>query len=96
MLNFYVLIMIFMFMVGGAMFTLKCNYLLMMLLSLEFMVLSLYFLLCIYFYLIESDYYFSMIFLSLSVCEGSLGISILISLIFSFGTDYFKSFSALC
>nr|URX54002.1 NADH dehydrogenase subunit 4L [Epicalotermes sp. 2 AB-2022a] len=71
------------------------SHLLATLLSLEFMVLILF--VMIYFYLCfyEYEFYFAMIFLVFSVCEGSLGLSILVSMIRGFGNDYFQSYSVL-
>jgi NADH-ubiquinone oxidoreductase chain 4L len=47
----------------------------------------------IYFYLCLFNYelYFVMLFLVFSVCEGALGLSILVSIIRGFGNDYFQS-----
>nr|QXG82681.1 NADH dehydrogenase subunit 4L [Alleculinae sp. BMNH 1042437] len=84
-----------MFMAGFLVFGMKRKHLLLMLLSLEFMVLSVYLLLFIYFSDLGSDYFFSMVFLTFSVCEGVLGLSILVSLIRTHGNDYFQSFSIL-
>nr|ARH53944.1 NADH dehydrogenase subunit 4L [Mordellochroa milleri] len=79
---------------GGLSFSIKRKHLLLMLLSLEFIVLFLFFLLFNYLSL-SFDLFFSMVFLSFSVCEGALGISILISLVRTHGNDYFNSFSLL-
>nr|URX54431.1 NADH dehydrogenase subunit 4L [Glyptotermes sp. 16 AB-2022a] len=71
------------------------KHLLITLLSLEFLVLSLF--VTIYFYLCLFNYelYFIMFFLVFSVCEGALGLSILVSMIRGFGNDYFQSYSVL-
>nr|AXS65183.1 NADH dehydrogenase subunit 4L [Coleoptera sp. 13 KM-2017] len=84
-----------MFFFGLLSFSVKRKHLLLMLLSLEFIVLSLYFNLFIYLSFIGFEYFFSMIFLTFSVCEGALGLSILVSLIRTHGNDYFGSFSVL-
>nr|AZL35822.1 NADH dehydrogenase subunit 4L [Cosmoscarta heros] len=65
------------------------------LMSLEFIILSLFMIL--YFYLISFDYefYLVLIFLTFSVCEGVLGLSVLVSLIRSHGNDYLNSFSLI-
>nr|ARH53697.1 NADH dehydrogenase subunit 4L [Adrastus rachifer] len=86
---------VFMYLVGLGIFCFKCKHLLLMLLSLEFIVLSLYFglFICMMFY--EYEYYFMMIFLTMSVCEGALGLSILVAMIRSYGNDYFQSFNIL-
>nr|YP_010148417.1 NADH dehydrogenase subunit 4L [Analcellicampa danfengensis]QQV69256.1 NADH dehydrogenase subunit 4L [Analcellicampa danfengensis] len=65
-------------------------HLLMLLLSLEFIVLVLYMLIIFYLNLYEKELFFSMMFLSFSVCEGVLGLSILISMVRMNGNDYFQ------
>nr|YP_009995281.1 NADH dehydrogenase subunit 4L [Ochthebius quadricollis]QNP09671.1 NADH dehydrogenase subunit 4L [Ochthebius quadricollis] len=86
---------IFMYFSGLLVFCLKRKHLLLMLLSLEFIILSLYFNLFIYLSYYNNEYYFSMIFISMSVCEGALGLSLLVSLIRTHGNDYFQSFNVL-
>nr|AYQ19034.1 NADH dehydrogenase subunit 4L [Amarygmini sp. ACP-2013] len=85
----------FMFLVGLFVFSLKRKHLLLMLLSMEFIVLSIYFVMMSYFSVLGNDYFFGMIFLTFSVCEGVLGLSLLVSLIRTHGNDYFQSFSIL-
>nr|WDA94006.1 NADH dehydrogenase subunit 4L [Apotropina sp.] len=85
----------FMLMMGLFMFISSRKHLLSMLLSLEFIVLILFFLLFIYLNLLGYENYFSMMFLTFSVCEGALGLSILVSLIRTHGNDNFMSFSIL-
>nr|AOY39223.1 NADH dehydrogenase subunit 4L [Helophorus sp. BMNH 724835] len=84
-----------MYFIGILSFCLKRKHLLLMLLNLEFIILSLYFMLFIYLSMFNYEFYFSMIFLTMSVCEGSLGLSILVSLIRTHGNDYFQSFNIL-
>nr|ALO70703.1 NADH deshydrogenase subunit 4L [Medon apicalis] len=76
-------------------FCLNRKHFLMLLLSLEFIVLSLYLNLFIYLNEFTYEYYFSMIFLTMSVCEGALGLSILVSMIRTHGNDYFNTFNLL-
>nr|QUS64009.1 NADH dehydrogenase subunit 4L [Zoodes fulguratus] len=83
-----------MFFSGLVVFTSNRKHLLLMLLSLEFIVLSLYLNIFIYLSLLN-DYFFSMIFLTMSVCEGSLGLAILVMMIRACGNDYVLSFSSL-
>nr|YP_010730266.1 NADH dehydrogenase subunit 4L [Ceromasia rubrifrons]WEG23081.1 NADH dehydrogenase subunit 4L [Ceromasia rubrifrons] len=83
------------FFMGVLSFVLNRKHLLSMLLSLEYMVLSLFLLLFIYLNLINYENFFSMMFLVFSVCEGALGISILVSMIRTHGNDYFQSFNVL-
>nr|YP_010282274.1 NADH dehydrogenase subunit 4L [Layahima wuzhishana]UHM24924.1 NADH dehydrogenase subunit 4L [Layahima wuzhishana]UHM24937.1 NADH dehydrogenase subunit 4L [Layahima wuzhishana] len=92
-LNLFVVVV--MFISGCLSYTLKRKHLLSMLLSLEYIVLSLFFLLIIYLMYYEFEFFFSMIFLTFSVCEGALGLSILVSMVRTHGNDYFQSFSIL-
>jgi len=71
------------------------KHLLITLLRLEFVVVVLCF--SIYFYLCKFNYslFFVVYFLVSCVCEGSLGLSILVSIIRSHDNDYFQSYSAL-
>nr|YP_003208284.1 NADH dehydrogenase subunit 4L [Diatraea saccharalis]ACI31824.1 NADH dehydrogenase subunit 4L [Diatraea saccharalis] len=89
------IIMIIMFVLGNMIFVSKHKHLLIVLLSLEFIVLSIFFFMVLLFSLIEFDMYMLMVFLVFSVCEGALGLSILISMIRTHGNDYFQSFSML-
>nr|YP_009434108.1 NADH dehydrogenase subunit 4L [Epicauta gorhami]YP_010744251.1 NADH dehydrogenase subunit 4L [Epicauta obscurocephala]APB02748.1 NADH dehydrogenase subunit 4L [Epicauta gorhami]WET56776.1 NADH dehydrogenase subunit 4L [Epicauta obscurocephala] len=84
-----------MFFCGFVMFSLMRKHLLLILLSIEFMVLALYLNMFSYLSLLGNDYFFSMIFLTFSVCEGSLGLSVLVSMIRSHGNDYFQGFNLL-
>nr|YP_010022269.1 NADH dehydrogenase subunit 4L [Xanthochlorus tibetensis]QOL12459.1 NADH dehydrogenase subunit 4L [Xanthochlorus tibetensis] len=95
MLTLYYVIFIFMFLIGSIVFVLNRKHLLSMLLSLEYMVLSLFCLLFIYLMIMNCQLFFSMMFLTFSVCEGALGLSILVSMIRTHGNDYFQSFSIL-
>nr|YP_010222572.1 NADH dehydrogenase subunit 4L [Hippotiscus dorsalis]UCC46022.1 NADH dehydrogenase subunit 4L [Hippotiscus dorsalis] len=79
-------------------FTVFCStrkHLLLSLLSLEYMVLcvfiSLFFILFMYGY----EMYFCMLFLIFTVCEGALGLSILVTLVRNQGNDYLSSLSLL-
>nr|AML26284.1 NADH dehydrogenase subunit 4L [Hydrophilidae sp. BMNH 1274333] len=85
----------FMYMMGVLSFSFNRKHLLMLLLNLEFIVLSLYMNLFIYLSMFSYEFYFSMIFLTISVCEGALGLSILVSLVRTHGNDYFQSFNVL-
>nr|YP_007627092.1 NADH dehydrogenase subunit 4L [Cupido argiades]AGE31678.1 NADH dehydrogenase subunit 4L [Cupido argiades] len=95
MLIYMIFIIMFMFMIGNMIFVSKKKHLLIMLMSLEFIVLSLYFLLMLYLMNIMFNMYMLMIFLVLTVCEGALGLSILISMIRTHGNDYFQSFNLI-
>nr|UDY69698.1 NADH dehydrogenase subunit 4L [Papilio elwesi] len=89
------IIVLMMFILGNMIFISKHKHLLIILLSLEFIVLSIFFFMVIFFSYIEYDMYMLMVFLLFSVCEGALGLSILVSMIRTHGNDYFQSFSML-
>nr|YP_010895128.1 NADH dehydrogenase subunit 4L [Ocyptamus norina]YP_010895323.1 NADH dehydrogenase subunit 4L [Victoriana melanorrhina]WJW73654.1 NADH dehydrogenase subunit 4L [Ocyptamus norina]WJW73914.1 NADH dehydrogenase subunit 4L [Victoriana melanorrhina] len=85
----------FLMMMGIFIFISNRKHLLSMLLSLEYIVLSLFYLLFIYLNMMNFENYFSMIFMTFSVCEGVLGLSVLVSMIRMYGNDYFQSFNIL-
>nr|QLY89808.1 NADH dehydrogenase subunit 4L [Agapetus fuscipes] len=86
---------IFMFLVGGFIFCFNSKHLLIILLSLELMVLGLFFMLYMLLMNFMSEMYFLMMFMVFSVCEGVLGLSLLISMIRLYGNDYFMNFNIL-
>nr|YP_010692453.1 NADH dehydrogenase subunit 4L [Cepora nerissa]WBV74606.1 NADH dehydrogenase subunit 4L [Cepora nerissa] len=92
MMKFVIFIMFFL---GNMIFVSKHKHLLIVLLSLEFIVLSIYFLMMYYFMMMSYDMYMLMVFLVFSVCEGALGLSILVSMIRTYGNDYFQSYNLL-
>lgn len=83
------------FIIGLFIFISTRKHLLSILLSLEFIVLILFFLLFVYLNIINYELFFRIIFLTFSVCEGALGLSILVSIIRTHGNDNFQSFSIL-
>lgn len=85
----------FLFLIGIFIFVSNRKHLLSILLRLEYIVLNLFFLLFIYLNLINYRRFFSIIFLTFRVCEGALGLSILVSIIRTHGNDYFQSFNIL-
>nr|YP_009517345.1 NADH dehydrogenase subunit 4L [Histia rhodope]AXO78696.1 NADH dehydrogenase subunit 4L [Histia rhodope]UNO31880.1 NADH dehydrogenase subunit 4L [Histia rhodope] len=95
MLMMMVGIILFMFIIGNMIFVSKYKHLLIVLLSLEFIILSIFFFLLLMLSYLENDLYFLMVFLVFSVCEGALGLSILVSMIRTHGNDYFQSFNLL-
>nr|AGN52999.1 NADH dehydrogenase subunit 4L [Samia cynthia cynthia] len=95
MIMYNLLVIFIMFIIGNLIFVSKNKHLLIVLLSLEFIVLSIFFILLLYLSFIEYDMYMLMVFLVFTVCEGALGLSILVSMIRTHGNDYFQSFSLL-
>lgn len=84
-----------MFLIGNLIFVSKRKHLLIILISLEFIVLRIYFLLLIYLIIINNNIYLLIVFLVLSVCEGALGLSILVSMVRTHGNDYFQRFNLI-
>lgn len=85
----------YLFFIGIVSFVLIRKHLLSTLLSLEFIVLSLFFILLLFLNIHNYEIYFRIFFLVFSVCEGALGISLIVSIIRTHGNDYFNSFSIL-
>nr|YP_010462927.1 NADH dehydrogenase subunit 4L [Epeorus unispinosus]UUJ36780.1 NADH dehydrogenase subunit 4L [Epeorus unispinosus] len=81
--------------IGVCGFVSNRKHLLATLLSLEFIVLSLYGVLFLSLTSLGCELYFVVVFLTFAVCEGALGLSILVSMIRTHGNDYFQSFNIL-
>lgn len=88
-------IFIIIFFIGNLIFISKNKHLLIILLRLEFIVLRIFFFLLVFLIIIDYDIYILIVFLVFSVCEGSLGLSILVSIIRTHGNDYFQRFNLL-
>nr|ALO70978.1 NADH deshydrogenase subunit 4L [Pselaphinae sp. 2 EF-2015] len=80
-----------MFMGSLIIFSLKHKHFLLMLLSLELIVLILYFNMFLLFLMYDYELYLLKIYLIMSVCEGVLGLSLLVCMIRSYGNDYMKN-----
>lgn len=85
----------YLFFLGIISFVLIRKHLLSTLLSLEFIVLSLFFILLFFLNVLNFEIYFRIFFLVFRVCEGALSISLIVSIIRTHGNDYFNSFSIL-
>lgn len=85
----------YLFLIGVFSFVFIRKHLLSILLRLEFIALSLFILLVLFLKIINFEVYLLMFFLVFIVCEGSLGISILVSLIRTHGNDYISRFRIL-
>lgn len=95
MLEYFYYLILFIFLRGFYVFVSLRKYLLSILLSLEFIILRLFILLYIYIIYNNFEIYILIIFLIFIVCEGSLGLSILVSIIRSYGNNFFQSFRIL-
>nr|QUB07042.1 NADH dehydrogenase subunit 4L [Thlaspida biramosa] len=86
---------IFCYLGGLLTFLISLKHFLLILLSLEFMMLAIF--LGVYFFnsFVSTGSYFSMIYLTVVVCEGVLGLSIMVSIIRSCGNDNLMSLSCL-
>nr|YP_010954676.1 NADH dehydrogenase subunit 4L [Dorcus curvidens]WMW30061.1 NADH dehydrogenase subunit 4L [Dorcus curvidens] len=85
----------FMYLMGVFSFCLGRKHLLLMLLSLEFVVVALFLMLYSYLCSYDWEFYFLMVFLTMSVCEGVLGLSVLVLLMRTYGNNYMISFNLL-
>ena len=94
MITFFTLFF-FIFFCGVLSFIFSNKHLLNILLRLEFIVLCLFIVLFLYLNFFNFEQYFRIFFLVFSVCEGVLGLSLLVSIIRSHGNDYFLSYSFL-
>lgn len=86
---------LYLFFIGIVSFILMRKHLLSILLRLEFIVLSLFFILVFLLSIFNFELYFRIMFLVFRVCEGALGVSVIVSIIRTHGNDYFNSFSIL-
>nr|YP_009649178.1 NADH dehydrogenase subunit 4L [Ovalipes punctatus]QDA22803.1 NADH dehydrogenase subunit 4L [Ovalipes punctatus] len=91
-------------MISSSLFVIFCGlwsfifyhkHLLNSLLSLEFMMLGVFWLVSVQLAAVGSEVYFSLFFLTLAACEGALGLSLLVLMVRSHGNDIFLSFSLL-
>nr|AGC22357.1 NADH dehydrogenase subunit 4L [Paramastax nigra] len=97
MFSLSIMILFFIYFSGLYVFCFMRNHLLLVLLSLGYMVISLFFMIILYLSLYNYILYFVIFYLVISVCEGALALSILVSMIRCYGNDFFGSFSlSLC
>lgn len=83
------------FIMGIFTFVFNQKHFLSILLRLEYMVLRLFLLLFIYLNIINYEGFFRIIFLTFRVCEGALGLSVLVSIARTYGNDYFQRLNIL-
>lgn len=86
---------IYIFIIGSLSFIMKRKHLLSILISLEFIVLVLYFFLLIILSMLNFEIYYCIFFLVFRVCEGALRISLLVSIIRTHGNDFFRRYAIL-
>nr|YP_010586507.1 NADH dehydrogenase subunit 4L [Pseudopotamorites peniculus]UZZ44308.1 NADH dehydrogenase subunit 4L [Pseudopotamorites peniculus] len=82
------------YLISNFMFSLNRKHLLIILLSLELMVMNLFFFMYVFMLLnLFNSVYFLVMFMVLTVCEGVLGISVLVYMIRIYGKDYVMVYS---
>lgn len=86
---------IILFFSGLVSYILRNKHFLLILIRLEAIVLSIYILLFYYFAQFRSERFVNIIYLSLRVCEGALGLTLLVVLIRTHGTDIILMFDNL-
>nr|UGS80447.1 NADH dehydrogenase subunit 4L [Lachesilla sp. LaspGHN] len=94
MMSYMFMLIFLMFLIGVYSFFLKSSFLLSMLVSLEFMSMVVFGM----FYILlwgSGEKYLLMFYLTFCVCEGSFGLSILVSMIRSKGSDYLQGLTFL-
>nr|YP_010702005.1 NADH dehydrogenase subunit 4L [Brachytarsina amboinensis]WCL18793.1 NADH dehydrogenase subunit 4L [Brachytarsina amboinensis]WHN64468.1 NADH dehydrogenase subunit 4L [Brachytarsina amboinensis] len=94
-MNFNWLIFSILFFMGLISYIINRKHLLCLLLSLEYMVLSIFIMMINYLIMFNNEFFFILMYMVFFVCEGVLGFSILVSIIRVNGNDYLQSFS-LC
>nr|YP_009441990.1 NADH dehydrogenase subunit 4L [Trypodendron signatum]AOY40211.1 NADH dehydrogenase subunit 4L [Trypodendron signatum] len=78
----------FMFISSLLVYILNYSHFLIILLSLESMVLSLFLLMFFYYVKFNMESFVSMVFISVTVCESALGLSLLVWMIRTHGGDF--------
>nr|YP_010264241.1 NADH dehydrogenase subunit 4L [Lucanus prometheus]UIN24753.1 NADH dehydrogenase subunit 4L [Lucanus prometheus] len=86
---------IFIYLMGLVSFSLNRKHVLLMLLSLEFIVVALFYGLIMFLGSYDWELYFVLVFLTFSVCEGALGLAVLVLLMRVYGNDYVQNFNLL-
>nr|APX39240.1 NADH dehydrogenase subunit 4L [Hypocassida subferruginea] len=86
---------IIMYLSGVFVFLFSFNHFLFILLSLEFIMLSIFLSLYSLFTFNLMNIFFSMIYLTMAVCEGVLGLSVMVSIVRSSGNDNLLSLTSL-
>nr|ASS30685.1 NADH dehydrogenase subunit 4L [Lomis hirta] len=93
--NLFICVSFFMVVMGMCAFVSHRKHLLNTLLSLEFIMLGIFFFMSSHISMMGNEVYFVLFFLTLAVCEGALGLSLLVSIVRTHGNDFFNSFSSL-
>lgn len=92
---FYMVFILVFFVCGRAVFCINYYYLLVNLISIEFMILRLFLFVYMFLLIVKFELIFSIIFLRFMVSEGVLGVSLLIVIVRILGNNYFQSIDLL-
>lgn len=93
--NFWLFVPLFCLCCGLLAFVGKRKHLLNVLLSLEFIIVNIFWFIAQAFGHLGSDLYFVLFFLTLAACEGALALALLVSIVRRHGRDNFGSFNVL-
>nr|YP_002735014.1 NADH dehydrogenase subunit 4L [Hydaropsis longirostris]ABZ02033.1 NADH dehydrogenase subunit 4L [Hydaropsis longirostris]UPL65646.1 NADH dehydrogenase subunit 4L [Hydarella orientalis] len=94
-MNLMLIVVNFMFFSGVVVFSSTRKHLLLTLFSLEFLVLVLFLLMNLVMIIFGFEMFFLLLFLIFTVCEGALGLGILVNMIRNHGNDLLSSLSVL-
>nr|YP_011036484.1 NADH dehydrogenase subunit 4l [Jogocerus viraktamathi]WRK19235.1 NADH dehydrogenase subunit 4l [Jogocerus viraktamathi] len=81
----------YMFMISLISLCMIRKHILLCLINLEFIILSLLYVILIYCVMFNYSLYLYFLFMTFYVCEGVLGLSLLVNMIRSYGNDYLNS-----
>lgn len=94
-LGFYYFVPVIRVIIGLWVFVAKRKHLLNTLLRLEYIILSIFWVICVHVTVLGYESYFILFFLTLAACEGALGLALLVSIVRSHGNDCFSKFRVL-
>nr|YP_009471703.1 NADH dehydrogenase subunit 4L [Altiverruca navicula]AVI15458.1 NADH dehydrogenase subunit 4L [Altiverruca navicula] len=95
MMSFLIMVFISNLIVGFWVFISNRKHLMNMLISMEYIVLSLFFAIFLVVMSLGLEAFVLLMFLVASVCEGSLGLSLMVGIVRSHGNDEINSFNVL-
>ena len=91
----YCFVPIFRIICGLWVFCSKRKHLLNTLLSLEYIILRVFWLIVLFLCYIGQEIFFCLFFLTFAACEGALGLGLLVSIVRTHGNDRFNNFNLL-
>lgn len=94
-LNFYYIVPVVRVICGLWVFVSKRKHLLNTLLSLEYIILRIFWIIRLHLSNIGHESYFVLFFLTLAACEGALGLALLVSVVRTHGNGCFRRFRVL-